>query len=98
MKDKSARKIDFAQFDAAVEQCAAKRGETKEQLEAIILGSGGKTLTGTKAEANKFHDDKSLYTGVHAKGGPDTGHGTGAVTDISQTLDRSEADVRGVKK
>ena len=30
VKDKSARKIDFAQFDAAVEQCAAKRGETKE--------------------------------------------------------------------
>ena len=34
VKDKTARKIDFAQFDAAIEQCAAKRGETKEQLEA----------------------------------------------------------------
>ena len=39
-------------------------------LEAIILASGGKTLSGTKAQANKFHDDKALYTGVHAKGGP----------------------------
>lgn len=30
----------------------------------------GPSFSGTKAEANKFHDDKSLYTGVHANGGP----------------------------
>ena len=26
---------------------------------------------GTKAEYVKFHDDKSTYTGVYAKGGPE---------------------------
>lgn len=52
-------------------------------------------MKGTKAEANKFHDDKNLYTGVHAKGGPSTVDRNN-VHDISQTLDRSGADVRGI--
>lgn len=60
--------------------------------------SKGPILAGTKAEATRFHDDKDAYTGVHAHGGPSLlGGGTGAVNDISETLDRSEADVRGVK-
>ena len=54
-------------------------------------------FSGTKAEANKFHDDKSLYTGVYAQGGP-SNVDKDKVSDISQTLDRSAADVRGVKK
>ena len=65
-------------------------------LEAKILASGGKTLTGTKAQANKFHDDKDQYTGVHAHGGPSI-LDTDKVADIGQLLDRTEADVRGVK-
>jgi len=39
-------------------------------VKATVLEHGGPTFSGTKAEANKFHDDKSLYTGVHANGGP----------------------------
>jgi len=34
------------------------------------LEHGGPTFTGTKADHVKFHDDKSLYTGVYARGGP----------------------------
>jgi hypothetical protein len=30
----------------------------------------GPVLHGTVAEANRFHDDKSTYTGAHAQGGP----------------------------
>lgn len=44
----------------------------------------------------KFHDDKNLYTGVHANGGPSTidkNHG-----GLNTICDRSAADVRGVKK
>ncbi len=64
------------------------------------MNAGGPTYSGTKADAVKYHDDKNLYTGVYAKGGPtnvDAGRG-GQVTDISQTCNRSSADVRGTVK
>ena len=96
VKDKTARKITYAQFAQAIEQCAAKRGESQADLEATILASGGKTLTGTQAQATRFHDDKDAYTGVYAHGGPSSA--SGKVDDISQLLDRGAADVRGVAK
>lgn len=68
-------------------------------METQILNSGGKTLTGTKADAVRFHDDKESYTGVYAKGGPtnvDTGRAR--IDDISSLCDRGAADVRGVQK
>ena len=49
VKEKNARKITFPQFKTAVEQCAEKRGEPMADLEAAILQSGGKKLTGTQA-------------------------------------------------
>lgn len=98
IRDKEARKINYAQFVKGVELCATKRGETAEQLEANILATGGPSYTGTKAEAVKYHDDKSLYTGVYANGGPTTAGGSGGISDISQLCDRSAADVRGIKK
>lgn len=61
-----------------------------------MAASKGPILAGTKAEATRFHDDKSAYTGVHAHGGPSTVD-TDKIADISQTLDRSAADVRGNK-
>ena len=79
---------------------AAKKGVSEDELSKAIIASGGPHFQGTKAEFNKFHDDKSLYTGVYAKGGPtnvDAGRG-GQVSDISQTCDRTSADVRGIKK
>ena len=77
-----------------------KKKTTPESVEAAILQHGGIKYTGTKADYVKFHDDKSTYTGVYAKGGPttvDAGRG-GMVSDISQTCNRSAADVRGVVK
>ena len=43
-----------------------------EKCEISFEANGGKPLNngGTVAEANKFHDDKSLYTGVYKNGGP----------------------------
>jgi len=61
------------------------------------MSTGGPVFTGTKAEAVKYHDDKSLYTGVYANGGP-TNVDKDNISDISQTCDRSDADVRGIKK
>ncbi len=52
-------------------------------------------LKGTQAEAVRFHDDKDAYTGVHAHGGPSTVDAPNQ--SLEGLLDRSDADVRGVK-
>ena len=100
IKDKAARKITFEQFKKGVAEMATKKGISEADLSKAIAATGGPHFQGTKADFVKFHDDKSLYTGVYAKGGPtnvDAGRG-GQVSDISQTCDRSSADVRGIKK
>lgn len=98
IKDKAARKINVAQFHKGIEQCAAKKKTTYEDLSAKICAIGGPVYAGTKAEHVKYHDDKSLYTGVYANGGPsNVDAGNGMISDISQLCDRSGADVRGVK-
>lgn len=43
---------------------AEKKKISVEDLTAKIVNGGGPASSGTKAEANKFHDDKSLYTGI----------------------------------
>jgi hypothetical protein len=97
VKDKAARKINFAQFDKALHEIATKKKIDYAVLCEHVKAHGGPSFTGTKAEAVKYHDDKSQYTGVHAKGGPSTVD-KDKISDISQTCDRSAADVRGTKK
>lgn len=59
------------------------------------LKDSNPALTGvTKANYNKFHDDKNTYTGVYKNGGP-TNVDKQNVKDISQTCNRGQADVRG---
>ena len=94
IKDKAARRITFTEFQNGLSQFAQKKGISESQLQQIVASSHGPVLTGTKAEAVKYHDDKSLYTGVHAKGGPSTVD-SDKVADISQLCDRTDADVRG---
>ncbi len=72
VKDKAARKINFTQFKAGIEACATKKKITFQALSDSLCATGGPVFTGTKAEAVKYHDDKSQYTGVHANGGPST--------------------------
>ena len=68
-------------------------------MEDQVLAVGGPIFTGTKTEKVKWHDDKATYTGVYARGGPSTlDSGKTMIRDISELCDRSEADVRGVKK
>ena len=99
VKTKGARKIDFAQFQTACEQVAAKKGVSMDFIKGKIAKAGGPQFEGTKADYVKFHDDKDTYTGVYAKGGPtnvDAGRG-GGVSDLNQLCDRTSADVRGRK-
>jgi hypothetical protein len=99
VKSGKVKVITFDQFEKTLELAAAKKGTTKDALVQKILAHGGATYAGTKADYVKFHDDKSTYTGVYARGGPTTvDAGRGKISDISQLCDRTGADVRGVKK
>ena len=100
VKVKGLKTITFGDFENALAEIAKKKGTTKDKIEEQIKKHGAATYAGTKADYVKFHDDKSTYTGVYAKGGPsvvDAGRG-GMVSDISQTCNRQAADVRGVLK
>jgi hypothetical protein len=100
VKVKGLKTITFGDFENALAEIAKKKGTTKDKIEEQIKKHGSATYAGTKADYVKFHDDKSQYTGVYARGGPttvDAGRG-GMVSDISQTCNRSKADVRGVVK
>jgi peptide methionine sulfoxide reductase MsrB len=84
VKAKTARKITLAQFQKGIEECATKKRTTFEALSEKICSVGGPVYTGTKADAVKYHDDKSLYTGVYANGGPtNVDAGNGMISDIS---------------
>ena len=94
VKDKSARKIKFDQFQKGLAKCAEKNGKSFDELCASVLAAGGPVFTGTKADNVRHYDDKNLYTGVHGKGGPsivDNNEG------LAGLMDRSAADVRGRK-
>lgn len=97
IKDKAARRISLIEFLNGLDLVAQKKGITGAQIRDIVANSQGPILTGTKAEAVKYHDDKALYTGVYANGGP-TNVDKDKVVDISQSCDRSEADIRGSMK
>jgi len=73
---------------------AEKKQCTADAVYAKVAGSAGPILRGTQAEAVRFHDDTDQYTGVHAHGGPST---VDANRGLDGLLDRSDADVRGVK-
>jgi hypothetical protein len=89
------RRIDFDGFLSALFRIAEKKGQALEEVVSHILNAGGPTVKCTKTDYVKFHDDKSTYTGVYSRGGPTN---VDPSKDLSSLLDRSEADVRGVKK
>lgn len=95
VKQKGAKTITCAELEQAMQLIAEKKKIGFQELVSQVSNAGGPVYTGTKALANKFHDDKSLYTGVHANGGPSTHDDK--VNDLSSLLDRSPADVRGTK-
>ncbi|OEH79559.1 tubulin polymerization-promoting protein family member 2 [Cyclospora cayetanensis] len=95
VKQKGAKTISPAEFEQALQLIAEKKKMGYQDLVSQLSSAGGPVYTGTKALANKFHDDKSLYTGVHANGGPSTKDQK--VSDLSNLLDRSPADIRGTK-
>ena len=100
VKSGKVKTITFNEFENALAEIAKRKSTTKTRVEDAVKKHGGATYSGTKADHVALHDDKSLYTGVYARGGPttvDLGR-NGIISDISQTCNRQEADVRGVLK
>eukprot|EP01084_Bolivina_argentea_P281155 481008_1 len=98
-KTKGKRVINYKQFQDVLKHIAAKRGVSVESIESKIIKSGvPKNNHATKADKVRFYDDKRLYTGTWKKGGPDRFVKGGHFDKLEGLLDRSEADVRGVKK
>jgi len=67
VKNRGERKIEFNQFKDACIGIARKKGCPVSDVQKAIVASGGPEHHGvTQADAVRFHDDKSLYTGMHA--------------------------------
>lgn len=99
IKIKTSKNITFSQFSEGLKLAAEKKGMEFEKLKELVCNSSGPVFKGTKADFVKFHDDKTLYTGVYANGGPsNVDTKSGKISDISQLCDRTSADVRGIKK
>ncbi len=99
IKTKTSKNITFPQFLDGLKLAAEKKKLDITKLHEQVCSSSGPVFKGTKADFVKFHDDKSLYTGVYANGGPsNVDVKSGNISDISQICDRTSANVRGVKK
>lgn len=103
-KAKAGRKLNYSQFQQALLFLGEKRfpksfkevgpPAAQQKVMDLIAASLGPKANATQPDFVKFHDDKTTYTGVHAKGGPTTtdGHIT-----LSNLMDRSPSDARGRK-
>jgi hypothetical protein len=103
VKPRRRRKIDFAEFETALAEVAARKGCASEMVYEQVRTAGGpvfRTVVPTDGPLrgpSKFFYDQSTYTGVHTRGGPstvDSGRG-GPIHDISHIC-RSPSDRRGV--
>lgn len=110
---KGKRKITFGEFAGALALVAAHMGIAEAELQRRVLAAGGPSASGTtRAESGGVLDrvtDTAQYTGTHQHRFDADGHGRGLagrtasgsegpVRDLWDLTDRSEADVRGVKK
>ena len=83
------RRMNFAQFKNALEACAAARDMHLDTLTHAVA-STQPHVSGTVAAAVKWHDDRRMYTGVHAKGGPNVLDKKFSLQDM---LDRDAANL-----
>jgi len=84
---KGQRRITFDQFKRLLGLVGEKLECSADQVEDKIMtskGAGGPVLAGTQADAVRFHDDKSTYTGAHARDGR---HDTGAAPPLDEPVD-----------
>jgi len=69
---KGQRRMGFQKFEDALRLVAEKKGAEACDVCRAVEQSCGPIFRTTKAEAVRFHDDRSTYTGTQARGGPRT--------------------------
>ncbi|BAM39419.1 vesicular cargo protein [Theileria orientalis strain Shintoku] len=62
--------INYETFLKSLDDVGKKLNCSKSEIEAKLSDLTGPIYTGTQPDPVRFHDDKSLYTGVHVHGGP----------------------------
>mmetsp|Transcript_3385 Transcript_3385/g.6463 ORF Transcript_3385/g.6463 Transcript_3385/m.6463 type:complete len:371 (+) Transcript_3385:74-1186(+) len=84
-KQRGKNTINFDAFKDCVRGVAKKKNVPVKSVQAAVAEREalGMQMDATQADAVRFHDDKSLYTGMHARGGQ---HGN----DVSGATSRSE--------
>jgi hypothetical protein len=68
-KSKSKQGIDKDKFSDCLKEIAQRKNIPIVQVFNKIVAAGGPDIAGTQADAVRFHDDKSTYTGAHARDG-----------------------------
>ena len=102
VKPRGGRTLSFDGFMEGLNQVALRKGISWNVVVTHIINrvAGPTTSHTVRAEKVRFHDDKSLYTGVHAQGGPtNIGHGGDGSNNVTleKLADRSPYDIRGRK-
>ena len=81
------RRLFFEDFLVALALLAGEKNMTEKQVYAMVAGCSGPRRNSTTPDAFvPWHDDKSKYTGVYARGGPKTVDG--GQTDLAALLNR----------
>lgn len=65
VKTKGARRITFSQFADALALVAAKKGTPLAEVAGAVLAADGPSVSGTRADYVKFHDDKVAIAILH---------------------------------
>ena len=63
-----------------------------------MAASKGPKLKGTRAKTVRLHDDKSLYTGIYARGGPKIRDKPAVVNLDGDLCGRDNSDANGLKE
>ena len=66
VRPKGERVVEIEDFALALRLVADEIGATYEDVHDFVVTVDGPSNTGTKAEYNKFYDDKEMYTGAYA--------------------------------
>jgi len=98
-KARDKKTINFEAFKDCIRGIAKKKNCSVISLQAVVAAREdvGVQINATQADAVRFHDDKSTYTGMHARGGAHGSDVSGALTRSDKlkaggTLDHSEQE------
>lgn len=67
------KRMDFEHFLASISRMSVAIDMSVSEICKRIMTSAGPTSRCTKSSFIKLHDDRSLFTGIYARGGPDVG-------------------------